>query len=438
MLSPRTRQEPVSTWPFRWPRLKSLLSPCSIPAIADHPPVKNIVNFMRPPPVCWRTWIQRNMVGEVNVLEDGVEQRKVEGEELQLRRQQWFSKLPANELNDSEDMLCKALVKYLEACPCLQSTLSDVCRRHEIRLRKVQCLPRFITISEWIKRRGQGIQIDETESTIWLAANLDRLFDNPPQPKKMRVTLKPASKPMPKSQPKPPNVPPPFHLRLGCCKGNLLRWQSPSPSSLQTRNLTCICRCPDPKTGPKKVHEKKQKQLRNGSMPWKSHEELPKGSWCFSEDDEVLRSAVDAWERDAECRENDPCNEEDGEDDAASDGGDDVFFQWQPKAPNAAPPFHLRFGCFKGKKIRIWTAAQCDLNWLGIPDATRLDVRMWSDPNASPELRQHDGGHPEIVRRLLKREPHGDTPTFADWLKQRLEEWRIQVVKDQELKIVLY
>ena len=42
------------------------------------------------------------------------------------------------------------------------------------------------------------------------------------------------------------------------------------------------------------------------------------------------------------------------------------------------------------------------------------------------------------VWRLLQREPGEDTPTFADWLKQRLEEWKTQVVKDQALKIMLY
>ena len=249
------------------------------------------------------------MADEVNFVHDGVEQRKAEEEELQRRRREWFATLPANELSNSEDMLRKALVKYLEACPSPQSMLKDVCRCQEVRFRKLQCLPRFITISQWIKSRGHGIQINEAQSTIWLSANWDRVFVNLPPPKKMRVTLKPASKPMPKPQPKPRNV---------------------------------------------------------------------------------------------------------------------------------APPFHLRFGCFEGKKINIWTAAQCDLNSLAIPDATRLDVRMWSDPDASYELRQHDGGHPEIIRRLLQREPHGDKPTFADWLKQRLEEWKTQVVKDQALNIVLY
>ena len=219
-----------------------------------------------------------------------------------------------------------ALVQYLEACPSSQSTLTDACRckpgplfaaRQEIRFREVQCLPRFINISEWIKSRGQGIQINEADSTICLSrgpkrhatANPDCLVGNLPQPKRMRVTVKPASKPMPKHGPKPPNT---------------------------------------------------------------------------------------------------------------------------------APPFHLRFECFKDTKIQIWTAAECDLKSLGNLGATTWDVRMWSDPHASHKLRRHDGGHPVIIRRLLQRKPEGDTPTFAGWLKQRLEEWKTQVVKDQALKIMLY
>ena len=115
------------------------------------------------------------MQDEVNFVDDGVEQRKVEEEQLQLHREQWFAKLPSNELTESEDMLRMAFVKYLEACPSSQSTLTDACRcqpgplfaaRQEIRFRRVQCLPRFITISEWITKRGQGIQINEAQSTI--------------------------------------------------------------------------------------------------------------------------------------------------------------------------------------------------------------------------------------------------------------------------------
>ena len=38
--------------------------------MADHLSVKNIVNFMRSPPVCWRTWIQQNIVDEVNLVDN--------------------------------------------------------------------------------------------------------------------------------------------------------------------------------------------------------------------------------------------------------------------------------------------------------------------------------------------------------------------------------
>ena len=73
-------------------------------------------------------WMKRNMADEVNFVDNGVEQRKVEEAELQLRRQQWFAQLPANELRKSEDMLRMALVRYLDACPSSQSTLTDACR----------------------------------------------------------------------------------------------------------------------------------------------------------------------------------------------------------------------------------------------------------------------------------------------------------------------
>ena len=103
------------------------------------------------------------MADEVNFVCDGVEQRKVEEEKRQMRRQEWFAKLPSNKLSDSEDMLRKALVQYLEACPFTQSTLTNAMRPQEIRFRKVQCLPRFITISQWIQRRGHGI--------LWYSGN---------------------------------------------------------------------------------------------------------------------------------------------------------------------------------------------------------------------------------------------------------------------------
>ena len=70
------------------------------------------------------------MQDEVNFVDDGVEQRKVEEEQLQLHREQWFAKLPANELTESEDMLRMAFMRAVHArlLPRRFATFSSLCR----------------------------------------------------------------------------------------------------------------------------------------------------------------------------------------------------------------------------------------------------------------------------------------------------------------------